>query len=335
MFGKVTGFMSNDQVATDTAALQNYISQMKALKDDAERAAEKQNLINSALKDSSQVARDVAQNTNNLDDVMKVYAASTKTATSVAKSFGKALLGTIATAAVAAVIGAIVSVVAEKIDNAVHAYENARDKAAEMSQAHEEDAQKVEELTKQIEELKAKMDECRSTTTGDIVDPESYAALEQQRKQLQTNLDLKKQSAEETARDAREAVYDQQDTNQNVTFVSSRYSYAGTYGGNQSERVKKMMDDYISTFEEEEQLEQDFANNKILKIGYDARKKDLEEWREFLRTNIKAIGDDYTTEMDTLPKNAAYEGSEDYDEYQERIKNLSDDQQAYINFVNL
>ena len=76
-----------------------------------------------------------------------------------------------------------------------------------------------------------------------------------------------------------------------------------------------MMDDYISTFEEEKQLEQDFANNKILKIGYDTRKKDLEEWRKFLRTNIKAIGDDYTTEMD--------------------IKNLSDDQQAYINFVNL
>lgn len=96
-----------------------------------------------------------------------------------------------------------------------------------------------------------------------------------------------------------------------------------------------MMDDYISTFEEEKQLEEDFANNKILKIGYDTRKKDLEEWREFLRTNIKAIGDDYTTEMDTLLKNAAYEGSEDYDEYQERIKNLSDDQQAYINFVNL
>lgn len=88
MFGKVTGFMSNDQVATDTAALQNYISQMKALKDDAERAAQKQNLINSALKDSSKIAQDVARNTNNLDDVMKVYTASTRTATSVAKAFG-------------------------------------------------------------------------------------------------------------------------------------------------------------------------------------------------------------------------------------------------------
>ena len=88
MFGKVTGFMSNDQVATDTAALQKYIESMKALANDNVRAAEKQNLINSALKDSSQVARDVAQNTNNLDDVMKVYTASTKTATSVAKAFG-------------------------------------------------------------------------------------------------------------------------------------------------------------------------------------------------------------------------------------------------------
>lgn len=88
MFGKVTGFMSNDQVAADTAALQKYIESMKALANDNVRAAEKQNLINSALKDSSQVARDVAQNTNNLDDVMKVYTASTRTATSVAKAFG-------------------------------------------------------------------------------------------------------------------------------------------------------------------------------------------------------------------------------------------------------
>lgn len=143
--------------------------------------------------------------------------------------------------------------------------------------------------------------------------------------------------AEDTANDTREAVYKQQDTNQNVTFVSSRYSYAETYGGNQSERVKKMMDDYISTFEEEKQLEQDFANNKILKFAYDARKKDLEEWRKVLRTNIKAIGDDYTTEMDTLLKNAPNELSSDDDKskYQERIKNLSDNQQAYINFVNL
>lgn len=72
----------------DTIALQKYIESMKALANDNVRATEKQNLINSALKDSSQIARDVAQNTNNLDDVMKVYTASTKTATSVAKAFG-------------------------------------------------------------------------------------------------------------------------------------------------------------------------------------------------------------------------------------------------------
>lgn len=80
--------MSNDQVAADTAALQKYIESMKALANDNVRATEKQNLINSALKDSSKIAQDVAQNTNNLDDVMKVYTASTRTATSVAKAFG-------------------------------------------------------------------------------------------------------------------------------------------------------------------------------------------------------------------------------------------------------
>lgn len=71
-----------------------------------------------------------------------------------------------------------------------------------MSQAHEEATQKVEELTKQVEELKAKMDECRSTTTGDIVDPESYDALEQQRKQLQTNLKLAQQLEDIAAKSA-------------------------------------------------------------------------------------------------------------------------------------
>lgn len=80
--------MDNKQVEADTIALQKYIESMKALANDNVRATEKQNLINSALKDSSQIARDVAQNTNNLDDVMKVYTASTKTATSVAKAFG-------------------------------------------------------------------------------------------------------------------------------------------------------------------------------------------------------------------------------------------------------
>lgn len=80
--------MDSAQVEKDTAALQNYIQQMKNLEGDAARAAQKQDLINETLKDSSQVARDVAQNTNNLDDVMKVYTASTKTATSMAKAFG-------------------------------------------------------------------------------------------------------------------------------------------------------------------------------------------------------------------------------------------------------
>ena len=88
MFGNLTGFMSNDQVAADTAALQSYVEKMKSIEDEAKRAAQKQNILNETLKDSSQIARDVAQNTNNLDDVMKVYTASTKTATSVAKAFG-------------------------------------------------------------------------------------------------------------------------------------------------------------------------------------------------------------------------------------------------------
>lgn len=88
MFGKLTGFMSNDQVAADTAALQLFIDKVKVLPDTADKAQKKQNILNETLKDSSQVAQDVARNTNNLDDVMKVYTASTKTATSVAKSFG-------------------------------------------------------------------------------------------------------------------------------------------------------------------------------------------------------------------------------------------------------
>ena len=80
--------MSNDQVAADTAALQLFIDKVKVLPDTADKAQKKQNILNETLKDSSQVAKDVAQNTNNLDDVMKVYTASTKTATSVAKAFG-------------------------------------------------------------------------------------------------------------------------------------------------------------------------------------------------------------------------------------------------------
>mgnify|MGYP005832162397 CR=1 FL=1 len=81
--------MDSAQVEKDTAALQNYIQQMKNLEGDAARAAQKQDLINETLKDSSKIAQDVARNTNNLDDVMKVYTASTRTATSVAKAFGK------------------------------------------------------------------------------------------------------------------------------------------------------------------------------------------------------------------------------------------------------
>jgi len=202
MFGNLTGFMSNDQVATDTAALQTYIEQMKTYSSDAERATKKQDILNSTLKDSSQVARDVAQNTNNLDDVMKVYTASTRTATSVTAALGatlKSIGWNIAIAAVVAAIGVAVKLADEYL---FHPYEHARDKAAEMSQAHEEKAQKVEELTKQIEELKAKMDECRSTTTGNIVDQKSYDALDQQRKQLQTNLKLAQQLEDIAAKSA-------------------------------------------------------------------------------------------------------------------------------------
>lgn len=328
-------------MAADTAALQSYVEKMKGIEDEAKRAAQKQNILTETLKDSSQVAKDVARNTNNLDDVMKVYTASTRTATSVAKAFKATLLGIGKAAVIALAVGAVITGASKLLQWAdgkwVHPYEHARDEAAKMSQAHEENAQKVEDLTKQVEELKAKMDECRSTTTGDIVDPESLNLLKQQKDLLETNLNLAKQLAEEDANKAREAVYKQQDANQSVTFTSSQYFYAETYGGNQSERVKKMMDDYISTFEEEKKLEQDFANNKILKIGYDTRKKDLKEWREFLRTNIKAMGDDYTTEMDTLLNNAPNEFASDDDKskYQERIKNLSDNQQAFLNFWNL
>ena len=59
-----------------------------------------------------------------------------------------------------------------------------------------------ENCYKQIDELKAKMDECRSTTTGDIVDQKSYDALDQQRKQLQTNLKLAQQLEDIAAKSA-------------------------------------------------------------------------------------------------------------------------------------
>lgn len=194
--------MDSAQVEKDTAALQNYVQQMKNIKSETERAEKASAIFDETLKDSSKIAQDVAQNTNNLDDVMKVYTASTRTATSMTAAFGatlKSIGWNIAIAAVAAAVGVIAKLADEYL---IHPYEHARDKAAKMSQAHEEAAQKVEELTKQIEELKAKMDECRSTTTGDIVDPESYDALEQQRKQLQTNLKLAQQLEDIAAKSA-------------------------------------------------------------------------------------------------------------------------------------
>ena len=190
-------------MAADTAALQSYVEQMKNITEERKAAGEGAEIFNSTLKDSSKIAQDVARNTNNLDDVMKVYTASTRTATSVAKAFGTTLLGigkTIGIAILASVVAAGISKVIQWADeNWIHPYENARDKAAEMSQANEEATQKVEELTQQIEGLKAKMDECRSTTTGDIVDPQSYAALNKQKDQLEINLKLAQQLAEESA----------------------------------------------------------------------------------------------------------------------------------------
>lgn len=332
--------MSNDQVAADTAALQNYIKQLKGF-DESKRASEKQRILNETLKDSSQVAKDVAQNTNNLDDVMKVYTASTRTATSVAKAFGKALLGTIATAAVAAVIGYVVKFLATQIDNVVHAYENARDKVSEMNQKHEEATQKVEDLTQKIEELKAKIDECKDSTTGNPVDPESYDALEQQRKQLQTNLDLQKAMAESAAHDTREAVYAQQDASSTkiipapATVKSTGIS--GIYQGNQHERLQQAMDDYKTLASAIENLDSDLANGKIIQAVYDTRLAAFKEFQEKLQAYIKESGDDLNTEMDTLLNNATNEQSKDADKtkYQERIKVLSDTQQAFLNFWNL
>lgn len=333
--------MDSKQVATDTAALQSFVEKMKGIEDEAKRAAQKQNILNETLKDSSQVAKDVARNTNNLDDVMKVYTASTRTATSVAKSFGKALLGTITTAVAAAAIGAIVSVVAEKIDNAVHAYENARDKAAEMSQKHEEATQKVEELTQQIEELKAKMDECRSSTTGNIVDQESLDLLKQQKKQLETNLELAQQLADTTAEDTISAVYEQQDTKTtdriSISAGLRNLGLTGTYSGNQDERMEQAVGDYKKSIEALIQLDEDFANGKMFKAAYEERRVELEKFQKDSKEYIKSIGDDYTTEMDTLLNNAPNEFTSDDDKskYQERIKNLSDNEQAFLNFWNL
>ena len=333
--------MDSAQVEADTAALQKYVERLKGITDATTAAQEKTKAFDEILGDSSKIAQDVAQNTNNLDDVMKVYTASTRTATSVAKAFGKALLGTIATAVAAAAIGAIVSVVAEKIDNVVHAYENARDKAAEMSQKHEEATQKVEELTQQIEELKAKMDECRSSTTGNIVDQKSLDLLKQQKKQLETNLELAQQLADITAEDTRSAVYEQQDTKTtdriSISAGLRNLGLTGTYSGNQDERMEQAVGDYKKSIEALIQLDEDFANGKMFKAAYEERRVELEKFQKDSKEYIKSIGDDYTTEMDTLLNNAPNEFTSDDDKskYQERIKNLSDNEQAFLNFWNL
>lgn len=198
--------MDSAQVEKDTAALQNYVQQMKNIKSETERAEKASAIFDETLKDSSKIAQDVARNTNNLDDVMKVYTASTRTATSVAKSFGKALWGIGKAAVIALAVSAAITLASKGIqwayENKFHKYEVARDKAAEMSQEHKEAAQNVENLTKQIEELKAKMDECRSTTTGDIVDQESLNLLKQQKDMLETNLKLAQQLEDIAAKSA-------------------------------------------------------------------------------------------------------------------------------------
>ena len=333
--------MDSAKIEKDTAALQNNIQQMKNAAAEQKLTEKAASIFNETLQDSSQIARDVAQNTNNLDDVMKVYTASTKTATGVAKAFGKALLGTIATAAVAAVIGYVVKSLATQIDNVVHAYENARDKVSEMNQKHEEATQKVEDLTQKIEELKAKIDECKDSTTGNPVDPESHDALEQQRKQLQTNLDLQKAMAESAAHDTREAVYAQQDASSTkiisapATVKSAGIS--GIYQGNQHERLQQAMDDYKTLASAIENLDSDLAHGKIIQAVYDTRLAAFKEFQKKLQDYIKESGDDLNTEMDTLLNNATNEQSTDADKtkYQERIKVLSDTQQAFLNFWNL
>lgn len=325
--------MDSAQVEADTAALQKYVERLKGITDTTTAAQEKTKAFDEILGDSSQVAKDVARNTNNLDDVMKVYAASTRTATSVTAALGatlKSIGWNIAIAAVVAAIGVAVKLADEYL---FHPYEHARDKAAEMSQAHEEAAQKVEELTKQIEELKAKMDECRSTTTGDIVDKQSFSYLVRQKQYLETNLELAKQLAEETAHDAREAVYDQQDKSSGKVIPSIQ----ATYEGDQHERLQQVIADYKKTDLAIKHLDEDLANKKIPQEIYDARIAGFHKLQEDLRNYIKEMGDDFNTEMDTLLNNAPNEFSSDDDKskYQERIKNLSDDQQAFLNFWNL
>lgn len=325
--------MDSAQVDADTTALQKYVDKINEITATSNDAKKKAEAFNEILGNSSQVAKDVVRNTNNLDDVMKVYTASTRTATSVTAALGatlKSIGWNIAIAAVAAAVGVIAKLADEYL---IHPYEHARDKAAEMSQAHEEAAQKVEELTKQIEELKAKMDECRSTTTGDIVDKQSFGYLVRQKQYLETNLELAKQLAEETAHDAREAVYDQQDKSSGKVIPSIQ----ATYEGDQHERLQQVIADYKKTDLAIKHLDEDLANKKIPQEIYDARIAGFHKLQEDLRNYIKEMGDDFNTEMDTLLNNAPNEFSSDDDKskYQERIKNLSDDQQAFLNFWNL
>lgn len=335
--------MDNDQVATDTAALQSYIDRVKALSKEMDTAATRNKILDSALKDSSKIAQDVARNTNNLDDVMKVYTASTRTATSVAAAFGKALWGIGKAAVIALAVSAAITLASKGIqwayENKFHKYEVARDKAAEMSQEHKEAAQNVENLTKQIEELKAKMDECRSTTTGKIVDPESYDTLEQQRKQLQTNLDLAKALADETAKEARNAIYKQQDTSSTKVISTpatlKHAGISGTYKGNQHEQLQQALDDYEKLNLLAKQFDQDLANGKTFQAAYDTRMVALRKMQGDLRAYIKEVSEDLHTEMTTLLENAANEDSEDFDKYQKRVESLSDDQRAAANFINL
>lgn len=335
--------MDSAQVDADTTALQKYVDKIKEITATSNDAKKKAEAFNEILGDSSQVAKDVAQNTNNLDDVMKVYTASTRTATSVAKAFGKALWGIGKAAVIALAVSAAITLVSKgaqwAYENLFHKYEVARDKAAEMSQEHKEAVQNVEDLTKQIEELKAKMDECRSTTTGKIVDPESYDTLEQQRKQLQTNLDLAKALADETAKEARNAVYKQQDTSstKNISTPATlkHAGIFGTYTGNQHERLQQALDDYEKLNLLAKQFDQDLADGKTFQAAYDTRMVALRKMQGDLRAYIKETSEDLHTEMTTLLENAANEDSDDFDKYQKRIKSLSDDQQIAANFINL
>lgn len=329
-------------MAADTAALQSYVEQMKNMTEKQKAAGKGAEIFNSTLKDSSKIAQDVAQNTNNLDDVMKVYTASTKTATSVAKAFGTTLLGIGKAAVIALAISAAITLVSKAVqyadENWIHPYENARDKAAEMSKANEEATQKVEELTQQIEGLKAKMDECRSTTTGDIVDQESFDLLNEQKKALETNLELAKSTAKEAAKDTRNQVYKQMDTAETVSVHKGAMiekEYSGRYTGNQEERFKQASADYIKSLQDMNNAEKTFANGRMSEIAFNRRKEELENLQSSVKEIIKQYGNDLKTEMDQLIASAPDKDSADYADYQKRLEDLTNEQQAYLNFINL